>query len=200
MEQIISKKEFEEIMKLKGDCRGFGMKTYVNFVLKEEGKEGLEKLENTLNEVGLPMNFKKIKATNFYPMGVWVIFLLAIQRLFNYDNKKIQEMGIFQAKTSLLIKLFMKYFISIDTAVKGLPKIWKQHFTVGDFETIELNKEKRYIILQLKGFPFYTTLQCQSIIGVLLGSVPIILNKKVICEETKCPLRGDEYHEFLLKW
>ena len=199
MKPIISKQEFKELMDLKGEVKGTGIKTHGKFILKEEGEKGLKKLEDIMAELGYPIKYREVKATNLYPFGVEAVMLLAIKRLFNYNNEKFNEMGKFHAKSSLIIRLFMKYFVSLERAFEGGSKIWKRYFTVGEIQAIETSKEKRYIIFRVTNFQFHP-LHCQ----VLMGSIPTIfqmmVGDKVTCNETKCIYRGDEYHEFLLKW
>lgn len=199
MEPIISKNEFEELMSLKGEVKGTGIKTHGDFILKKEGEEGSKRLEDALAEVGYPIKFKDVKSTIFYPFGVEAIVLLAIKRLFNYDDEKFNEMGRFHAKSSLLIRLFMKYFVSMERIAKEGPNLWRKYFSVGDLEIIEINKKKKCAILRVKNFKFHP-LHCQ----ILKGSIPIIIQmivgQKVEGKETKCIYRGDEYHEFLLQW
>lgn len=199
MEPIISKNELEELMSLKGEVKGTGIKTHGDFILKEEGRRGLKRLEDALAGAGYPIKFKDVKSTIFYPFGVEAIVLLAIKRLFNYDDKKFNEMGRFHAKSSLLIRLFMKYFVSMERIAKQGPNLWRKYFSVGDLEIIEIDKKKKCVILRVKNFKFHP-LHCQ----VLTGSIPIIIQmivgQKVEGKETKCIYRGDEYHEFLLQW
>lgn len=199
MEQIISKQEIDELMKLKGEVKGMGMKTHAEFILKEEGKEGLEKLEETMENLGHPIKFKEIRGTTFYPLGLEALVLVAMQRLFNYDDKKFQEMGRFHSKFSLIIRLFMKYFISFDRMVKESPNIWRKYFTGGELKVVEHDEEKKYAIFRVEDFRFHS-LHCQIMTGILAMVVQMMVKGKAVCEETKCVFRGDEYHEFLLKW
>ena len=199
MEEIISKEELEKIMKAKGEVRGDGMRSYADFILKEEGEKGLRKLEEAMAKLGYPIKCTQIKRMDFYPIGLWVLFVLGIKRLFNYDDKKFQEMGIFQLKSSLIIRVFMKYFFSLERAAKELPKIWRQYFTIGEFNTVELNKDKRYLILRLENFRLHP-ISCQIIIGVLTRATGMIIKDKASVKETKCVHRGDDCHEFLIKW
>lgn len=199
MEEIISKEEFNELMNLEGKVKGTGIKTHGEFILKEEGEEGLKKLENTMVRLGYPIKFKEIRATTLYPFGAEAVILVAIKRLFNYDNKKFQEMGKFHAKSSLIIRLFMKYFVSLQRMAKEGPKIWRRYFTVGDLEAVEINEEKKRLIFRVQNFKFHP-LHCQILMGSLPTIIQMILGKPVIYEETKCLYRGDDYHEFLVKW
>jgi hypothetical protein len=200
MEEIISKKEFDELMKLEGEAKGVPFKTEANFILKREGGQGLKKLEDTMAKLGYPIKYRKMRSMNLYPLGLLAVNLLAIKRLFNYDNKKFQEMGSVEAKTSsLIIRLFMKYFVSIERAAKEISKMWRKHYTTGDLKIIEYDKKKKYAILRLKDFRC-SSLFCQDLIGYFPSVLQMIIGSKVNCEEVKCIHRGDEYHEFLLKW
>ncbi|XOB40899.1 MAG: hypothetical protein ACKKMP_03375 [Candidatus Nealsonbacteria bacterium] len=199
MEQIILKEEFDELLKLKGEVKGTGIKTHGEFILKEEGEEGLKKLEDVMLTLGHPIKFREIKATTSYPFGVEAVILLAIKRLFNYDDKKFQEIGRFHSKSSLIIRLFMKHFVSLERVAKESSQMWRRYFTVGDIEVVEIDKEKRRIIFKVKNFKFHP-LHCQILNGSIATIIQMIIGHKVTAEETKCIHRGDEYHEFLLKW
>jgi len=199
MEQVISKEELSKIMKIEGEVRGDGIKSYTEFILIKEGEEGLKRLEEELITLGFPIKLGEIKRMSFYPINFWVVFVLSIKRLFNYDDKKFQEMGGFQVKSSLIIRVFMKYFFSIDRAVKELSKVWKQFFSIGKINIIELNKEKKFLSLKLSNFNVHP-ISCQLILGVLMKAVEIVLKGNVSGEETMCVHQGDQHHEFLIKW
>lgn len=199
MEEVIKKEELEEIMKVKGEVRGDGMRSYADFILKEEGEKGLKRLEEAMAKLGYPIKSRQIKRMGFYPVGLWVLFVLTIKRIFNYDDNKFQEMGIFQIKSSLIIRVFMKYFFSLERTAKELPKIWRQYFTIGEFNVVELNKEKKSLILKLENFSLHP-ISCQIILGVLIRAVGMIIKGKASGEETRCVHRRDSYHEFLLRW
>lgn len=199
MEPIISKEELDELMSLGGKGRGVLFKTASKFILKEKGEEGLKKLEETITNLGYPIKFQKIRAMDFYPMGLYAVTLVTIQGLFNFNEEKFIEMGKFESKISLIIRLFIRYFFSIDVVVKQASKIWRTYFTIGDISVAELNKEKKYGVLKVENFRLHP-LHCQILKGYLPGVVQMVVGSKVICEETKCPFRGDEYHGFSLKW
>ncbi len=199
MEQIISKKEFDDLMKLEGKVRGMAIIENTEFILKEEGREGLKKLEEIITKLGYPLKYKEIKKMDYYPLGLGAINLLAIKRLFNYDDKKFQEMGEIGSKISVIIRFFMKHLISLDRMIKVVSRMWKTYYSTGELQVIEVNKEKRYIILRLKDFR-HTPMLCQNLIGYLPSILHIVTKTKTSCQETKCIHRGDEYHEYLLRW
>lgn len=199
MEQIISKEEPNKIMKVKGEIRGVAIKGEMEFILKEEGKEGLKKLEDQMAELGYPIKYKEIKPMTFYPLNLYGAIQLVVKSLFNFDNKKFQEMGAFEAKISLIARLFMKFFFSSEKMIREAPKMWKRYLTIGDLKVIETNEEKKYLILRIENFRFHL-IHCQILKGFISTIIQMIVNSKVSCEETKCVYEGDEYHEFLLKW
>jgi len=199
MEEIISKEELDKLMKIEGEVRGVGMKGGEEFILKEKGEEGLKQLEEAMAKLGCPIKYKEIESTHFYPLGWEAVTFLVFMRLFNFDDEKIQEAGGFLTKTSLFLRLFMKYFVSLQRMIEEVPKIWRRSYTVGDLKVVEFNEEKRYVVLRLENFrvhPFY----CQVFIGYFQSVLRMIVRGEPSCEETKCVFRGDPYHEFLLKW
>lgn len=204
MEEIISKQEFDELMKIKGEVKGLVLKPPFTFVLKEEGEEGLKKLEDTITKLGYPIKHEEISEGNYYPVGLKAVTLTIMKRLFNYDDKKFRELGKFSAKLPMLVRFLFRYFISIDKLEKDpsvIKKIFPYHslFSFGDLILSEVNKEKRYLILRLVGFDFHP-LECQPMMGIFSVLFQAVISKPVTCEETKCNYRGDEHHEFLLKW
>jgi predicted hydrocarbon binding protein len=124
--------------------------------------------------------------------------MICAKRLFDFTEEDFREWGKFGEK-SLLIRLFMKYFVSIERVAKEAPRMWRHNLTVGDINVIEINKEKKSLILKLENFtilPCY----CQALSGYFSSIVQMVVGKEVICEETKCVHKGDDYHEFLLEW
>lgn len=199
MEEIISKEKIDSLMKLEGEVRGAGMKSYAEFILKEEGKEGLAKLQELMAKLGYPIKYQDMRAMEFFPIGLEALTLLAIKRLFDYDDKKFQEIGELGTKLSIIIRLFMKYFVSPPKLLKEAANMWRKGATVGDFKVVEYNKNKKYLILRLENFRLHP-LHCQVIKGYLSGALQMILKGKATAEETKCIYQDDDYHEFLVKW
>jgi hypothetical protein len=199
MAEVFSKEEFERLINVPGEVRGMGIKAHADFVLKKEGQEALERLEKTIADLGYPIHYNDLKAMDFYPLGLEVVTLVAIKRLFGYDDEKLQEMGGFGVKSSFLMRLFMKYFVSFERLVKEAPKMWKRGGAVGDFKVVDYDKDKRFLILRIENFKVHP-IYCSIFKGYFLSALQMILKDKPTCQETKCSFSGDEYHQFLLKW
>ncbi len=199
MEEKITKEEIEKLMQVKGECRGAVLKADADFILKEEGEERLKKFEQKMAELGYPMDYKKMKVIDFFPLGVRVVQLLVLQKFFGFDREKFRELGKFQAKTPLFIKLFVRFFVSLEILTKKAPEMWRKHYTIGDFQVQEFNSEKRSGFAVLKNFALHP-LVCQVLEGYFVGAVSMIVGDTVICEEVKCTFKGDDYHMFSVKW
>ncbi len=199
MNPILSKEELEKLSGLKGNVRGMGMKNYAKFILEKEGKEGLKKLEEAMAQIGYPVKYEELKAMSLYPLRTETATLILIKRLFNYDDRKFQEMGRFGVKFSMLIKLFMKYFVSLEKLVKEAPKMWKKGGTLGDFRVAEYDLVKKQLTLRIENFNVHP-LYCEIFKGYFAGAFQMIINKKIECKETECSFKGGRYHEFQLQW
>jgi len=198
MEQIITKQEFSELMKIEGEARGAGVKGEMKFILEEEGAEGLKKLEDTITKLGYPLSHKRIRGMSFYPIGLEAVVLLAIKRLFNYDDKKFQRMGKRLAKYPLIVRLFINYFSSSEEALIKNLKMWRKAFTIGKLKVVEFDLKERHVIVRLENFKVHP-LFCQVFIGSITSTLELFTKTKIACEEVKCVFRGDLYHEFLFK-
>lgn len=201
MNQELTKETVQKLMEIEGRVRGVAFKTDREFILKEKGEEGLKKLEEALEQLGYPIKFEEVKTMDFYPGGLRVLCLLVIKKVFNFDDEKIKEMGFFAAKASFIIRLFVKYFFSTKKVFyeKSL-KIWKKQWDFGEFVPVELDEEKKYAILRIKNFNLHF-IYCLYLKGYLSGILTMLVKaSKITCEETRCPFKGDEYHEYLLKW
>lgn len=189
----------QNIMSLEGETRGATFKTDSEFILKEKGKEGLEKVEAKLVELGFPVKYKEIETMKYYPIGFRFLSLLAMRDVFNFSEEDIFKMGSSAPKISLVIRMFFNLFPSKKRTFDQLPNIWRKHFTIGKLLAIELDEEKKYVVVRLEGFKFFP-FYCNYLRGYFLTVVKMIVNSPTIIEETKCSFRGDEYHEYLFKW
>jgi hypothetical protein len=137
----------------------------------------------------------------FYPVGLRILSLLAIKEIFNLDEKEIVKMGFLATKVSLILKLFMRYFISLQRVFfREAPKMWKKHYTLGEVIPVDLDEEEKYLVLRLKDCKFHPIF-CHYLGGYFCGVAQLMLgSEKIKFEETKCPFKGDRYHQYLIKW
>ncbi len=201
MNNTINKETVNDLMKIKGEVRGVVLKTDEEYILKEKGKEGLEKVEQKLKELGHPIKYEEIRTMDFYPVGLRVLSLLAVREVFNFSDEEIRKIGTFATKMSLIIRLFTKYFLSVRRVVmKESPRIWSKHWTVGKLVPVELNEKQKYAVIRVEGFDLHP-IYCIYLEGYFAGILQMLVKSpKVDTKETKCAFKGEPYHEFLIKW
>lgn len=200
MEEIISQEEIDRLMSKKGEVREVALRNHKDFIFKEKGEEGVKKLEETMNNLGGTIKQKKLKPWAFYPIGLEIIELLVIKKIFNFDDEKIKEIGVFGSRISSIVKLFFQYIGSINFLAKKAPEIWRKYYTVGELVIKEVSEEKKYIILDVKDFDLHP-IHCLHLSGYFSNMVKMASGSQTTdCQEIKCVHRGDECHEFLIKW
>jgi len=199
MPEIISPEELAELKKVPGEVRGSSLKSEFEFVISEQGEAGLKRLEEALEQLGCHLKYEEIKTMDFYPLWMDVVNMVTIKRLFNLNDQKIYEMGQREAKFSLIIRIFMRYFFSIDKVVSEVPAIWKKFFTLGELEIVKFDKDRKSAIVRIKNFKI-NPIYCFNLAGYFASVVQMVIGSEVICKETKCVFRGDPYDEFSLTW
>jgi len=196
---MLTKQEAKELMKIKGEARGLSLKDDLDFILEEKGEKGIKKVETRMAELGYPLEYKKIKVMDFYPMGLEVIMVITIKEVFDFGKDEMNRWGISLVRFSLFIKIFMKYFASLKLISKQVPGIWRKYYTIGDLEMSEFSKEDKYVILKLKNFKM-SPVHCQLYESLFSKITEMVVKSPTTCKETKCMFRGDPYHEFSLTW
>lgn len=196
----ITKKRADKLIRLSGETRGVTLKTDSEYVLSQKGKKALIKVEAELARIGYPLKYDQIEAMNFYPIGLRMISLLTIQKVLGFTNQDIKKMGAAAPKISLVIKLFAKFFFSLEKTVKQAPKMWEKHYSVGDFYATAYEK-KKYAVIKLKRLDLDPVF-CHYLKGYLSTIIQMIVDARVTVKETKCSFRdkNEKYHEFELKW
>jgi len=63
----ISKEEVERLISLPGRIIGTGFIDDLDFLLKEKGEEGVEKVEEAMTELGYPLKYRELKDFKWYP-------------------------------------------------------------------------------------------------------------------------------------
>lgn len=198
--EIINKEIAERLLKIEGECRGMSLKDDAEFVLKKEGREGLKRLEQELEKIGYPIKYEKIRRVDFYPLSWRVISLLAIKKVFGWEDKVFREFGGFTVSLPLIVKIYLIFFHSIESLVKKAPKMWHEYYTKGELTIPDYSVEKKYAIVEIRDFEILPIF-CLTMEGYLESIVKTVVRvKKVKCQETKCTFKGDKYHEFLIKW
>jgi len=197
--KIISEKEIEEIRKIKGRARGMAIKGEAEFIFHEKGKEGLEKLESEMAKLGCPVEYKKLKVMSFYPIQYEIFTTLILEKVFNFKDEDFRRGGVFESKISFIVRMFIQYFYSVKAMARQAPEMWKKYYDVGKMTVPEFDEEKRQARLRIEDF-YNHPCHCRTLEGFIGALVKMMTKSEVTCREVKCIHKGDDYHEFLIKY
>jgi len=196
----INQEEIEKLVNLEGKVRGVVFQTDAEYVKEKEGKKGLLLVKKELKRIGCPIEYEKIKATDWYSVGLRAISLLIIKKVFNWSDKEIESMGNAAPKYSFIVRLLMKYFLTLPMSYKQGPNYWKKHYTVGKLETPDYDLQRKYYVVRLKDFKIHPIL-CHYLGGYFVRIGQLVLRgSNFRFKETKCQFSGDPYHEFVVRW
>jgi len=200
MAEEITKEEIKKLMEIKGNVRGTILQAHAIFIQGRKGKEGLDIVEKRLAELGYPVNFKKIKAGEWYPESLSTLIILAAKELFNWTDKDIFEMGSSAVRYNFVAKLLIRYFISLEKFITEVPKHWSKHLDCGKLEVVEFDKEKKRIVLSEKDFRFHPVL-CIYHAGYFQGITKyIVRSEEIHVEETECVFKGNPHNQYVITW
>ena len=202
----ITEEKIEEMIKTEGRVKGEVFKTDAEYVLEKKGEKGLKILQKETEKLGSPIDYRKIKSADWYPVGLRVVSLLAAMRAFGWQEKEIEKMGASAPKISFIVRIFMKFFLSPEKVAKISPKLWPRHYTIGSLKIVNFRERqekqeiKGSVMVELRDFKVHPIL-CAYLGGYFLAVATLSAPyTKAIIKETKCPFRGDQYHQYLCEW
>ncbi len=196
-----TKEEVDKIMKLKGNVRGNILRGHFSYIEEQKGKKGVEKVKNRLAELGYPVNEKELETTKWYPEALSCLIILVFAEIYNLNEKDVFEMAYYSAKYSLVIRLFMHYFLDIEKVFRAVSAMWRKHFDFGEMKVAEFDKENKFGIIRLYGYHKYHPLLCIYHSGYFTRIAEIAVGqKKVKIEHSKCMFNGYNFEEYKIIW
>ncbi len=189
----------ERLLNLEGNAKGEVLRTFLRIVEEKEGKEGLEKLKKKLRELGVKQDLDNVKSFQWTKEGVNALAVVTGKELFGWTEEEVFEIGRSTPKISFVIKVLVKYLVSIETLFKNSDTYWKKHYDFGSFEPVEFNKEKQKVVLREKDYKTHP-LVCIHHAGYFKGLAEFVLGENVTIEETECVHEGAEYNEYVIRW
>ncbi len=198
------KKSIEEQVKLllgaKGEARGIHFKNDAQYIVAEKGKDGLKKVEAQLKEWGVPLLYNKMRNLHFYPIGWRSLSLLAAEKALGWEEKNIRNMCVFASSASLIIKIYSKFFYSVDKFLEQAPKLWEEYFTVGKLVIREHSESEKYVIIDIKEFDLDDVYRPCLESFIERAGQTIIKGKDHKCEVVECSPKENNCHGFRLSW
>lgn len=200
MERVLTKELADKFMSMEGEARGMHLHSDRDYIVDTHGEEGLRKVEDLLKQVGYPIDYRSAKKLGFYPMGMRPLSLAAAQDTFQWGDEGTRDLCKYASGISLIVKLYMKYFYSLDKVAEKAPEMFREYFSVGDLSVTEHSEEEKYAVIQIKNLNLHDVF-CKCIEGYLEGFIKMVVKTdEMNCIERKCTFKGDDVHEFYLTW
>lgn len=197
----LKKEEVDKMMNLKGNVRGNILMGHFAYIEEKKGKEGIEKVKKRLAELGYSINENEIITTKWYPEALSCLIILVFAEIYNLDERGVFEMAYNSAKYSLVIRLFMQYFLNIEKVFRTVSSIWRKHFDFGEMKVIEFDNKKKFGLIRLYGFHKYHPLICTYHRGYFTKIAELALGSKNLkVEHPKCFFDNYNYEEFKIIW
>ena len=195
-------KEILELEKLQGKERGADIKFLINYVKDKEGADGLKEIKKELAEnysFFLP-DAEKVNDVEWISESIPHIFMVAAVRFFDWNDAEIYELGKSALSYSRSIKLFVRYFISIEKSIQKTTEHWNDYYTEGKMIFASFDKEHNRATLELREFKTHPIV-CVFICGVIAKIVELITgSKESKVREIECVFKGSDHHTFELTW
>ncbi len=196
---MMSKEKVKKLKSIKGEVRGVAIMNFLEFVEKQEGEEAVKEVCRRTQKMWPEVEVCNLQRMDYYPLGLEAVVMGAIKEALGLSDEEIRKLGNFAAKTSLIRRLFAKFFVSLDLMASRASEMWDEYYTVGDLSVQSFDVEKGEIVLVLENFEV-NRLHCFHLQGYFSSIVSLVTGSEVECRETKCPFKGDEAHEFVLSW
>jgi hypothetical protein len=195
----LNKEIADKVMQTKGEVRGVTLKTDEKFILNKGGEKKIKEVEQEMRSLGYSISYAGINTMEFYPVGLRVLSMLAIAKVFEMKKEQVEEMGSFAPKVSLIIKFFLQYFISPRKNINQVSRMWQKHYTVGKVTPVEIDEKNKKVIVKLENFEPHPIF-CSYLKGYFLKITEIIIKSSAQCQETECSFDKGKNHTFLIKW
>ncbi|MDP3982043.1 MAG: hypothetical protein Q8P70_00605 [bacterium] len=196
----ITQAEVDRLNSIEGRVRGTVFQTDAAYIKGIKGEGGLSLVEQKIQEWGCAISYSSIKASDWFPVGCRALSILSAQEVFSWDEEDVRKMGYAAPAHSFVVKMLMKYFLSIQQTYKQSAQYWPAHYTIGKLETPEFNEKEQYMIIRLKDFSVHPVL-CAYFKGYFLRLTEIASPYQDLrVEERSCAFQDGKDHEFFLRW
>lgn len=195
-----TKERVAELMEIEGNMRGELLKSNFVYLEGKEGKDSIVRMEKKLKELGYPLLFKEIESFKWYKDAFCSIFMLSFREEFSWSDEDIFNLGRFSPQYSIIVKITLRYLISLKKAFNFAPNLWRRNVDYGILEPHEFNQKEKFMTFNLKDYALHP-LVCIYIRGYLTSLFEQINGRNTIkVDELNCIFMGNPYHSYKVNW
>jgi predicted hydrocarbon binding protein len=180
--------------------RGDVLITDLQYIERISGPKAEKAIKKKLKEIEAKIDFKKINNTGWYPISWKVLILILTREVMDWKDQDLIDMGRFASRQSFVLKTLLKYFVSLERTFQESVRFWLKYWDAGEMIPYKIDEKEKYLIIQLKNFKIHPDL-CLYFTGHFESIANLILkSEKISVKETKCQFRGNDFHEFEIRW
>jgi hypothetical protein len=194
----LTKEEADRLMSTKANARGL-FKEDIKYVLEKKGEDGLEKIRKRMEELGYPLDIKKLSIGKWYPISLACLFLAVAAEVFDWEESEVSEISYNVSVRSILGKLVLNR-LTIESMLKNFQKHWNKFSDTGKCE-VDYNLNDKHAFLRLKDFVKTHPIFYTYIMGFIKRATEISTSsEKVEVHQVRSILDGDAYDEIEITW
>ena len=174
-----------------GSCIN-GIFTYIDFIGK---KEFVPEITERAREYGEQIDPNAIDSLGKYPVSEEVALLFATYDVLNWNDAQMKELGRNIPRVSLLVKFFLKHFISLEATTSQAKMYWRRHYDFGALDVTSSDLPGGNYIVEVTEFdihPLYAEFLC----GFLETMVGFVSPDPLGSEVTKYSENSDGINRF----
>lgn len=134
--------------------------TYLDFIGK---KDSIPEIIERARAYGEQIDPSKVDSLEKYPISEEVALLFAVYDVLGWNESNIKELGRNVPRVSLLVKFFLKHFISLEATTSQAKMYWRRHYDFGALEVTSPDLPGGNYVVEVTGFdihPLYTEFLC----------------------------------------
>lgn len=172
----------------------------IDFLNIVERKFGEGKKEIIIKEMKeLEFDISDLKESTAIPLRNFIAMLVVTKEALNLKDEDMYEIGREGGKISFLFKFASRLLVSIEAICENVNNAWHKYYREGDFQIIELDKERKRITAEIRDFKGHP-LHCKYLEGFFSQMFFFITGKKTKCYEEECVFKGGNAHRYILEW
>lgn len=191
------KEKLNQLLKKEGKIRGGVILSHLEYIKRKQSQDGIKRLKKTFEEVDYTFNPDEIKSMEWVDASTSSIILLLAKNLFDWSNKDILSMGEFASKYLAVNKFFLDDLNSPKKLISVIGDYWRNVSNVGTMNVIDSGED--FVKINLSDYDFHPV-GCLFIAGYIRSVFSLTVKGSVSIKETKCIHKGDDVHQFLVKW
>jgi len=172
----------------------------IEYIRGMKGEAGVKAVLKKLKDLDYPLEFKKLKSLKWYSDAQGILIILVAQELFGWSDDDVFEMGRKAPSISLMVKMLMKYFVSLEMSFQASQSNWQKHHDVGSIGDIRYDGQHNIMTFKLNNYDMHP-IMCVYLRGYFTAFASFIINsEKISISEIKCLYKGGAYHQFKVTW